>query len=153
MPNLLVNGASGIAVGMTTNVPPHNLGEVCDALAFMIDHYDKIDDITVEELMQFIKGPDFPTGGIVSYGEEKASSSKPPMRPVAGAWSCGARAHIEEAMLAVTATDHRHRAALPGQQGGADRAHRRAGARPAAWKGSPTCATSRTATACASSSS
>ncbi|GAB4248081.1 MAG: DNA gyrase subunit A [Thermoleophilia bacterium] len=60
-PNLLVNGASGIAVGMATNVPPHNLGETIDATVALIDD----PDITVEELMQHLKGPDFPTGGIV----------------------------------------------------------------------------------------
>ncbi|MCZ7572005.1 MAG: DNA gyrase subunit A [Ardenticatenaceae bacterium] len=65
LPNLLVNGASGIAVGMSTNVPPHNLGEVCDALIYMIDHYRNVDEITVEDLLEFIQGPDFPTGGIV----------------------------------------------------------------------------------------
>jgi len=64
-PNLLVNGASGIAVGMSTSIPPHNLGEVCDALVFMLEHWDSLDDIGVPELMQFIKGPDFPTGGVV----------------------------------------------------------------------------------------
>jgi len=70
LPNLLVNGASGIAVGMTTNIPPHNLGEVCDALIYMIDRYKRIDQVTVDELMQFIHGPDFPTGGIVyRYGK------------------------------------------------------------------------------------
>ncbi|MDQ3248127.1 MAG: DNA gyrase subunit A, partial [Chloroflexota bacterium] len=65
LPNLLINGSSGIAVGMSTNVPPHNLGEVVDALAYVIEHYATIDDITVEQLMQFIQGPDFPTGGIL----------------------------------------------------------------------------------------
>jgi len=60
-PNLLVNGSSGIAVGMATNIPPHNLGEVIDGVLHVIDH----PDATVEELMQFIKGPDFPTGGII----------------------------------------------------------------------------------------
>jgi DNA gyrase subunit A len=64
-PNLLVNGSSGIAVGMSTNIPPHNLGEVCDALTFMLQSWDKLDDITVEDLMRFVKGPDFPTGGLV----------------------------------------------------------------------------------------
>ncbi len=64
-PNLLVNGASGIAVGMSTSIPPHNLGEVCDALVFMLEHWESLDDIGVPELMQFIKGPDFPTGGVV----------------------------------------------------------------------------------------
>lgn len=58
-PNLLVNGSQGIAVGMATNIPPHNLGEVIDATVAMIEN----GDITVDELMQFVKGPDFPTGG------------------------------------------------------------------------------------------
>ncbi|RME84405.1 MAG: DNA gyrase subunit A [Caldilineae bacterium] len=65
LPNLLLNGASGIAVGMATNIPPHNLGEIADAVAYMIDHWDSPDEITVEDLMQFVKGPDFPTGGII----------------------------------------------------------------------------------------
>jgi len=63
VPNLLVNGASGIAVGMATNIPPHNLGEVTSALIHMLDQWDRRDDISVEELMEYIKGPDFPTGG------------------------------------------------------------------------------------------
>lgn len=61
LPNLLVNGASGIAVGMATNIPPHNLGEICDAIAYLIDNPLS----SSEELMQFVKGPDFPTGGII----------------------------------------------------------------------------------------
>lgn len=65
VPNLLVNGASGIAVGMATSIPPHNLGEVIDALVFMIERWEKMDDLAVPELMQFIKGPDFPTGGLI----------------------------------------------------------------------------------------
>ena len=60
-PNLLVNGSSGIAVGMATNIPPHNLGEVIDAVVHMIEH----PDCTVDDLMQFVKGPDFPTGGVI----------------------------------------------------------------------------------------
>ena len=63
IPNLLINGASGIAVGMATNLPPHNLGEICDALIFMIDNYEAVDDITAEQLRAFVPGPDFPTGG------------------------------------------------------------------------------------------
>jgi DNA gyrase subunit A len=63
LPNLLVNGSSGIAVGMATNIPPHNLNEVVDATIFMIDH----PEAEVRELMEIIHGPDFPTGGIV-YG-------------------------------------------------------------------------------------
>ena len=65
VPNLLVNGASGIAVGMATNIPPHNLGEVCDAVIYMLREWERYDEITVEDLMKFVKGPDFPTGGIV----------------------------------------------------------------------------------------
>jgi DNA gyrase subunit A len=65
LPNLLGNGAAGIAVGMATNIPPHNLGEVCDALAYMIDRYKRLDDVTIEELMRFVQGPDFPTGGVI----------------------------------------------------------------------------------------
>ncbi len=65
IPNLLVNGASGIAVGMSTNIPPHNLIEVCDALIFMLQQWEKLDDVSIEDLMRFIKGPDFPTGGVV----------------------------------------------------------------------------------------
>jgi len=65
VPNLLINGASGIAVAMATNIPPHNLGEVVDALIMMLENWSKIDDIGVEDLMRFIKGPDFPTGGLI----------------------------------------------------------------------------------------
>ena len=62
IPNLLVNGSSGIAVGMATNIPPHNLGEVIDGIACMIDNKINDKDTDVEELMEYIKGPDFPTG-------------------------------------------------------------------------------------------
>ncbi|MGB9888915.1 MAG: DNA gyrase subunit A [Anaerolineae bacterium] len=65
IPNLLVNGSSGIAVGMATSIPPHNLGEVCDALIYLLDNWKRLDDIGVEDLLRFIQGPDFPTGGIV----------------------------------------------------------------------------------------
>ena len=61
VPNILVNGADGIAVGMTTNIPTHNLGEVVDAVCACMDN----EDITTKELMEYIPGPDFPTGGIV----------------------------------------------------------------------------------------
>jgi len=65
LPNLLVNGSSGIAVGMTTNIPPHNLGEICDAIVYLVDN----PQATAEELLQLVKGPDFPTGGII-WGKE-----------------------------------------------------------------------------------
>lgn len=61
LPNLLVNGSSGIAVGMATNIPPHNLNEVADALIYLLDH----PEAEVKDLLRFIKGPDFPTGGII----------------------------------------------------------------------------------------
>ncbi|MCL2475292.1 MAG: DNA gyrase subunit A [Chloroflexi bacterium] len=61
LPGLLINGSSGIAVGMATNIPPHNLGEVCDALVAYIDD----ENISLESLMQHVKGPDFPTAGII----------------------------------------------------------------------------------------
>ena len=65
LPNMLLNGASGIAVGMATNMPPHNLGEIADAIVYMIDHWDDPNSVTVEDLMQFVRGPEFPTGGII----------------------------------------------------------------------------------------
>ena len=58
LPNLLLNGCSGIAVGMATNIPPHNLGEICDGISYYVDNKD----CTIDDLMQFVKGPDFPTG-------------------------------------------------------------------------------------------
>ena len=61
LPNLLINGASGIAVGMATNIPPHNPTEVCNAIIRLIDHPDS----TVEDLMRYVKGPDFPTGATI----------------------------------------------------------------------------------------
>jgi len=67
LPNLLVNGSSGIAVGMATNIPPHNLGEVVDALVLLIDREIDGKDVDLRELMEIVKGPDFPTGGII-YG-------------------------------------------------------------------------------------
>jgi DNA gyrase subunit A len=78
LPNLLLNGTSGIAVGMATNIPPHNLREVAAAITFMIDRMiacegepdDALPDITVDDLMQFIKGPDFPTGAMIVGGAE-----------------------------------------------------------------------------------
>ena len=70
LPNLLLNGASGIAVGMATNIPPHNLRELATAITYLIDNYDDIESVTVEDLMQFVKGPDFPTGATIVVGDE-----------------------------------------------------------------------------------
>lgn len=71
IPNLLVNGASGIAVGMATSIPPHNLAEVIDAILYLLKHWDKYEDVTVSDLMNFVQGPDFPTGGLILQGYEQ----------------------------------------------------------------------------------
>jgi len=70
LPNLLLNGTMGIAVGMATNIPPHNLGELCDGIIALIEN----PKISVEELMEYIKGPDFPTGGII-YNKNDISTA------------------------------------------------------------------------------
>ena len=67
LPNLLINGSSGIAVGMATNIPPHNLGEIVDATVLMIDSHNEGRDPDLKEIMDLVKGPDFPTGGLI-YG-------------------------------------------------------------------------------------
>jgi len=89
MPNLLLNGASGIAVGMATNIPPHNLGELCDGIRRLIDN----PDTTIDELLQLIPGPDFPTGGIIE-GLEGIRNAYITGR---GRMVVRARTHIEEA--------------------------------------------------------
>ncbi len=76
LPNLLMNGASGIAVGMATNIPPHNLGEIVDALTMMLDNWEKIEDISVEDLMKYVKGPDFPTGALIIQDDASESLSQ-----------------------------------------------------------------------------
>jgi DNA gyrase subunit A len=92
LPNLLLNGTSGIAVGMATNIPPHNLGELVDALQYMVEHYEQLDDVTVSDLMKFIPGPDFPTGGMIvgATGIKQAYSTGK------GRIVVRAMAHIEE---------------------------------------------------------
>lgn len=88
LPNLLLNGAAGIAVGMATNIPPHNLRELCDGIAYLIDH----PDATVEDLSKIIRGPDFPTGGIIQ-GREGIRNAYASGR---GRIVVRARAHTEE---------------------------------------------------------
>ncbi|GAB4579921.1 MAG: DNA gyrase subunit A [Anaerolineales bacterium] len=95
IPNLLVNGATGIAVGMSTSIPPHNLGEVVDALTYMLARWEKLDDINVEDLMQFVQGPDFPTGGIILIPAEE-DAIKSAYGSGRGRIILQARAHIEE---------------------------------------------------------
>jgi DNA gyrase subunit A len=96
VPNLLVNGATGIAVGMATSIPPHNLGEVCDALVFMLRSWSRVEEISVEELTRHISGPDFPTGGLIldpAGSEEGLLAAYGSGR---GKISVRARAHLEE---------------------------------------------------------
>jgi DNA gyrase subunit A len=69
LPNLLLNGSVGIAVGMATNIPPHNLKELSEAIDYLIDHYDNMEDVTIDDLIKFVPGPDFPTGGIIIGGD------------------------------------------------------------------------------------
>ncbi len=63
LPNLLINGTSGIAVGMATNIPPHNVGEIVEALKFLIENWERRETVSLDDLMKFVKGPDFPLGG------------------------------------------------------------------------------------------
>ena len=70
LPNLLVNGSSGIAVGMATNIPPHNLSEVCRAISALIDN----PELTVDDLAEFVHGPDFPTGGTIFRFEDQRNA-------------------------------------------------------------------------------
>jgi len=95
LPNLLVNGATGIAVGMATSIPPHNLGEIVDVIVYMLNRWEKLDDIDVEQLMKFVQGPDFPTGGVIlqEKGEEGIESAYGSGR---GRVTVQAKAHVEE---------------------------------------------------------
>jgi DNA gyrase subunit A len=95
IPNLLVNGATGIAVGMATNIPPHNLSEIVDACIYMLEKWEKLDDINVDDLMEFVEGPDFPTGGIIieQKGEEGIEAAYGKGR---GRVTIQAKAHVEE---------------------------------------------------------
>ncbi|MFZ6020085.1 MAG: DNA gyrase subunit A, partial [Chloroflexota bacterium] len=92
LPNLLLNGSAGIAVGMATNVPPHNLRELTDALIYLIDHYDQMDEVSIEDLMRFLPGPDFPTGGVI-VGQEAIRQMYTTGR---GRLTVRGQAHIEE---------------------------------------------------------
>ena len=95
LPNLLLNGATGIAVGMSTNIPPHNLSEIIDALVYMLGNWEKLDDINVDDLMRFIQGPDFPTGGVIIQSPED-ENLKAAYGSGRGKVTVQARAHIEE---------------------------------------------------------
>ncbi len=75
LPNLLVNGANGIAVGMATQIPPHNLEEICDALNYLLDNYEQRDQVETQDLLRYIQGPDFPTGGLLYRYSQGAKNS------------------------------------------------------------------------------
>ena len=143
-PNLLVNGAGGIAVGMATNIPPHNLGEVIDAVLALIDE----PEITIEELMEIVPGPDFPTGGSIlgRAGIRAAYHHRARL-------GHHARQGRDRGAPQGARGAHRHRDPLSGQQGDADREASPSSCARSASRASPTCATNPTATACASSSS
>ncbi len=100
LPNLLLNGSSGIAVGMSTNIPPHNINEICDALVYMLNKWDNLDDVTVHDLMQFVKGPDFPTGGLVYHqsnvGDPESNSLISAYATGRGRITMRAKVHLEE---------------------------------------------------------
>ncbi|MFN7209211.1 MAG: DNA gyrase subunit A [Aggregatilineales bacterium] len=101
IPNLLINGSSGIAVGMSTNIPPHNLGEVCDALVYLLANWERLDEVDVHDLLRFIKGPDFPTGGLLYRGGDGKNATEYEDMLVAayatgrGKLTLRAKAHIE----------------------------------------------------------
>ncbi|MBK9924774.1 MAG: DNA gyrase subunit A [Anaerolineales bacterium] len=96
LPNLLVNGATGIAVGMATSIPPHNLGEIIDAIIYMLDKWEKLDDIDVEQLMKFVQGPDFPTGGIIVLDNKEENPIESAYGSGRGRVTVQAKAHVEE---------------------------------------------------------
>jgi len=95
IPNLLVNGATGIAVGMATSIPPHNLGEIVDASQYMLKHWEKLDDLSIEDLMRFVQGPDFPTGGIILH-DATGDGMNSAYSTGRGQVTVQARAHLEE---------------------------------------------------------
>jgi DNA gyrase subunit A len=88
LPNLLINGSSGIAVGMATNIPPHNVSEIVDAICYLVDN----PECTIESLLKIVKGPDFPTGGLIC-GQDGIRSA---YRTGRGSLKMHAKAHIEQ---------------------------------------------------------
>jgi DNA gyrase subunit A len=121
-PNLLANGAGGIAVGMATNIPPHNLGEVIDACVALIDK----PELTVEDLLEIVPGPGFP-----DRRHHSRARRYPPGLSHRPGLDCRARTHRHRDAARRSRSDHRHGNSLPDQQVVADREDRRAGAREA----------------------
>ena len=119
IPNLLVNGASGIAVGMATNIPPHNLREIVDAAILLIEK----PDTTLKEVMKIVPGPDFPTGAYIAGREGIEAAYKDGPRQLHDARESGDRRSRQGSRK------HRHhRNSLSSKQSAPDRAHRRPGA-------------------------
>lgn len=96
LPNLLVNGATGIAVGMATSIPPHNLNEVVDALLLMLNQWTNLDDLTIDDLMKYVQGPDFPTGGIILKSTDEDEGLAAAYGSGRGKVIVQAKVHVEE---------------------------------------------------------
>ena len=119
LPNLLLNGSSGIAVGMATNIPSHNLGELVQAINYLIDHYDAIDDVSLDDLLNFIPGPDFPTGGVIVGSEGIRQAYATGRGRIVSAWAGAYRRGQQQSF------SHRyHRNPLPVEQDDPDRTYR-----------------------------
>ncbi len=148
LPNLLVNGSTGIAVGMATNIPPHNLREIVDACL----HVLRDPDCPIDDLIEIVPAPDFPTGGII-HG---IAGVREGYRTGRGRVVMRAKVHFEDVERGMRPTadgDHHRRAAVPGEQEDAARAHRASWRRRRSSKASRTSRTSPTSRACAWSSS
>ncbi|MEK7441774.1 MAG: DNA topoisomerase (ATP-hydrolyzing), partial [Chloroflexota bacterium] len=96
LPNLLVNGATGIAVGMATSIPPHNLNEIVDALLLMLNQWTNLDDLTIDDLMKYVQGPDFPTGGIILKSTDEDEGLAAAYGSGRGKVIVQAKVHVEE---------------------------------------------------------
>jgi DNA gyrase subunit A len=96
VPNMLINGATGIAVGMSTSIPPHNLGEVVDALVYMLENWKQRDEIALDKLMEHVQGPDFPTGGVILRDRKEGEGLTTAYATGRGKITLQARAHVEE---------------------------------------------------------
>jgi DNA gyrase subunit A len=103
VPNMLLNGTSGIAVGMATNIPPHNLNELTDAISFLIDNYDRMDDIPVEDLMKFVHGPISPQVEL-SWGAKASSRcmERPGVALSCAAWRISKKAKAADTRFIIT---------------------------------------------------
>ena len=139
-PNLLVNGAGGIAVGMATNIPPHNLGELIDACCALIDD----PELTVPQIMEYVPGPDFPTGGIILGRNGIRAGFELGRGSLIMRGQDADRGEPQRPRI-----DHRHRDPLSGEQGAPASSASPRWCATSGSRASPSCATRATATACA----